>query len=244
MAILRGLGGTIAAATSRALDLALPASCAGCGREGEPLCAACARGLDARLELPGGTPIGMPVDLPAPLLQLEWCAPFAGAVRAALHDLKYKGERRLARPLGLAVARRWQRVGEGATLVVPVPVHAERERRRGYDQAALIAEVAAEALGLSYVRALVRERATIAQFELGRQDRAANVDGAFRIRLESPRAPAALRAPRSARSPVVGGWVLLIDDVVTTGATLAACATALERAGAIGVSAITVARER
>ena len=122
----------------------------------------------------------MPADLPAPLLQLEWCAPFAGPVRAALHDLKYAGERRLARPLGQAVARRWRRVGEGATLVVPVPVHAERERRRGYDQAALIAAVAAAELGLPCVRALERERATTAQFELGREDRAANVAGAFR----------------------------------------------------------------
>ena len=194
--------------------------------------------LDARLELPGGAPIGMPVDLPAPLLQLEWCAPFAGPVRAALHDLKYAGERRLARPLGLAVARRWRRVGEGATLVVPVPVHAERERRRGYDQAALIAAVAAANLGLPCVRALERERATTAQFELGREDRAANVAGAFRLP-----APARLSGCGFDGS-VAGAWVLLVDDVVTTGSTLAACAVALERAGAVGVSAITVARER
>lgn len=236
------LGGAISAATSRVLDLALPATCAGCGREGEPLCDACARALDARLEQPGGVPIGIPVDLPAPLLQLDWCAPFAGAVRAALHDLKYRGERRLARPLGLAVARRWQRVGEGAKLVVPVPVHAARERRRGYDQAALIAEVAAAELGLPYVRALERERATRAQFELGRDARAANVEGAFRVRGTGDRQTPG--APGRTGSPVVGRWILLIDDVVTTGATLAACATALECAGAIGVSAVTVARER
>ena len=246
MPILGGLGGAISAATSRALDLALPASCSGCGREGEPLCPTCVRALDARLELPGGAPIGMPVDLPAPLLQLEWCAPFAGPVRAALHDLKYRGERRLARPLGLAVARRWRRVGEGATLVVPVPVHADRERRRGYDQAALIAEVAAADLHLPYARALERERATTAQFELGREDRAANVEGAFRIRGLAPRSAAHDGGPGAAgtSTPLAGRWVLLIDDVVTTGATLAACAMALERAGAIGVSAITVARER
>lgn len=230
MQLSRALGGAISAAASHALDLALPARCSGCGREGEPLCRPCARALDARLELPGGVPIGMPVELPAPLLQLEWCAPFAGPVRAALHDLKYRGERRLARPLGLAVARRWGRVGVGASVVVPVPVHAERERRRGYDQAALIAEVAATALGVPQRRALERERATTAQFELGRADRAANVAGAFRV--------------RPAGGQVAGHWVLLVDDVVTTGATLAACATVLVHAGAIGVSAITVARER
>ncbi|MEA2611670.1 MAG: hypothetical protein QOG32_1396, partial [Chloroflexota bacterium] len=114
--------------TGATLDLAFPPVCSGCGREGATLCAACLPALDARLALAGGTPIGLPADLPVPLLQLEWCAPFAGPVRAALHDLKYAGERRLAEPLGAAVARRWARVGIGAEVLVPVPVHAERER--------------------------------------------------------------------------------------------------------------------
>lgn len=226
---------TLRRLTGAALDLAFPAACSGCGREGEPLCAACLPALDARLALPGGTPIGLPAELPAPLLQLDWCAPFAGPVRAALHDLKYAGERRLAVPVGDALARRWARVGTGAEVIVPVPVHAERERRRGYDQAALIADVAGERLGLPVVRALERHRATVAQFELGRDERAANVDGAFQVR-----ASLGAGAARSA----AGRWVLLIDDVVTTGATLAACAFALERAGALAVSAIAVARER
>lgn len=216
------------------LDIAFPATCAGCGREGDPLCAACLPALDARLELPGGTPLGLPADLPAPLLQLEWCAPFAGPVREALHQLKYASERRLAEPLGAAVARRWARVGVGATVVVPVPVHADRERQRGYDQATLIATVAARHLDLPVDRALERGRATVAQFELGRDERAANVAGAFRLRVTEPEAARA----------VAGRWVLLVDDVVTTGATLAACATALRTAGAAAVSAIAVARER
>ena len=230
MAIIRALK----TAASTALDLAFPAACSGCGREGEPLCSACLPALDARLRLPGGTPIGLPADLPVPLLQLEWCAPFGGAVRSALHDLKYAGERRLARPLGQAVARRWRSVGVGATLVVPVPVHAERERHRGYDQAALIAAVVAAELGLPFVRGLERGRATIAQFELDRADRAENVAGAFRLR----------RPESEAVGAISGRWVLLVDDVVTTGATLAACAAALAAAGAMAVSAITVARER
>jgi ComF family protein len=220
--------------TGAALDLAFPAACSGCGREGSPLCATCRPALDARLTLPGGTPIGLPADLPLPLLQLEWCAPFAGAVRSALHDLKYAGERRLAAPLGEALARRWARVGTGAMLIVPVPVHAERERRRGYDQAALIAEAAGEHLGLPVLRALERGRATVAQFELGRDERAANVADAFRLRTSE----------RHAGRAVAGRWILLVDDVVTTGATLAACGVALERAGALAVSAIAVAHER
>jgi len=95
--------------------------------------------------------------------------------------------------------------------------------------------VAGGSLAFPVVRALERQRATVAQFELGRDERAANVDGAFQVR-------ASLRA--GAAGSVAGRWVLLVDDVVTTGATLAACAFALERAGAYAVSAITVARER
>jgi predicted amidophosphoribosyltransferase len=119
-------------------------------------------------------------------------------------------------------------------VVVPVPVHAHRERQRGYDQAALIAAVAATQLGLPLARALERGRATVAQFELGRDQRAANVAGAFRPRSRDP----------AAARQVAGRWVLLVDDVVTTGATLAACGEALERMGAIAVSAVAVARER
>jgi ComF family protein len=226
--------GPLGRLTTGILDLALPPSCAGCGREGAPLCAGCLPALDARAGLPGGTPIGLPADIPVPLLQLEWCAPYAGPVRAALHELKYAGEQRLAVPLGGAVARRWSAVGVGAEVVVPVPVHADRERRRGYDQAALIAAVTAERLRLPAVRALERGRATIAQFELGRDERASNVAGAFRLRVADPMAGVA----------IAGRWVLLVDDVVTTGATLAACGSALIAAGALAVSAIAVARER
>jgi predicted amidophosphoribosyltransferase len=131
---------------ARLLDAAFPAVCAGCGVEGAPLCPDCLPALSVRRGTPPGVPLGLPSTVPLPLLQLEWCAPFAGVVRSALHALKYAGERRLAAPLGSAIASRWAEAGVGGDLLVPVPIHAERRRRRGYDQAVLLADAAAASL--------------------------------------------------------------------------------------------------
>jgi ComF family protein len=215
----------------RALDLALPARCAGCGREGPALCAECAPAFEVRLGAEPGVPIGLPADIPAPLLQLEWCAPFTGTTRRALHALKYEGERRIAPFIGAAIARRWARAGAGGDLLVPVPASPDRVRERGYDQAALIAAEAARALRMQVLHALERTRSTTAQFDLDRLERTTNLAGAFLV-------------PALARPHVAGRWIVLVDDVVTTGATLAACAAALLEQGAAAVSAIAGARER
>jgi ComF family protein len=167
-----------------------------------------------------------------PLAQLEWCAPFTGPVRASLHRLKYAGEKRLAAPLAGALAARWGAAGRGGDLLVPVPVHRTRAKQRGYDQAVLLAESLSERLGLPCRAILERTRATSPQFELGRRARRSNVRGAF-----------ALRRPADG-AQVQGRWIVLVDDVVTTGSTLVACAEALYTAGAVAVSAMTVARER
>jgi ComF family protein len=215
------------------LDLALPPACAGCGLEGDLFCARCRPALESRLERPGGVEVGLPAEIPRPLLQLEWCSPFTGPVRAALHALKYAGEQRLAEPLGGALATRWRHGGAGGDLIVPVPIHANRRRERGFDQAVLLARVAARHLELPCAQVLERSRATARQFDLDRRARTGNVAGAFEL-------------ARGARSdePLAGRWVILVDDVVTTGSTLVACAEPLLAAGAIGVSALTVARER
>jgi ComF family protein len=220
---------SIGSVVDRALDLALPGECAGCRREGAALCRECLPALDVRLQAEPGVPMGLPADLPAPLLQLEWCAPFTGVTRRALHALKYDGERRLAPALGAAVARRWKRAGVAGDALVPVPASPDRVRERGYDQAALIASEAARRLYLPMLRVLERTRTTTAQFDLDRAGRASNLGGAFRT---------------VDGAPVAGRWLVVVDDIVTTGATLAACAAALLDAGALAVSAIAVARER
>src|SRR5207253_546908 len=143
----------------------------------------------------------LPSDMPEPLVQLEWCAPFTGIVRRALHELKYGGERRLARPLGVAIARRWRATGAGGDVIVHVPVHSDRRRERGFDQAEAIAAVAAAELGLPHAAALVRVRATTAQFELGRRRRETNVAGAFAVRDEG-----------RIRAAIQGRWAVLVDD--------------------------------
>jgi ComF family protein len=213
------------------LDLLLPPACPGCGREGAPICADCHRPLGRRLDEPPGQPIGMPVELPEGLVQLEWCAAYTGVARVALHALKYDGERRLVGPLGSLLATRWRRAGVGADLVTWVPVHDARRRDRGFDQAELLARETAGLLGLPARGLLERRRTTAAQHALGRGARRINVGGVFGV-------------SRQAEPLVDGRWILVIDDVVTTGATLAAAAQALYAASALAVSGLAVARER
>lgn len=213
------------------LDLLLPPRCPGCGLEGAVLCHRCQLPLHRRLDEPPGAPLGMPVTMPPGLVQLEWCAMYSGPVRSALHALKYRGERRLGGPLGEALASRWQRVGRGGELITWVPVHRSRRQERGFDQAEVLARRMAAQLGLPAERCLDRHQHTLAQHSLGQQARTGNTAGAFAV------------VP-TARERVAGRWLVLVDDIMTTGATLAGCAGALEVAGAAAVSAITVARDR
>jgi len=154
-------------------------------------------------------------------------APYAGLAREALHAFKFHGRRALAAPLGDLIVEGW-----GAALprdldaVVPVPLAPARERARGFNQAALLAERIAPALGCPVRRRwLTRARLTVPQSELGAEARRANVRGAFRA------APAA-----------AGHHVVVVDDVLTTGATAAECARALRAAGARAVGVLVVAR--
>ncbi len=211
------------------LDLLLPATCPGCGLEGVALCSDCRRIMGRRMDEPAAAPIGLAVDMPAGIAQLEWCCAYTGPARAALHALKYDGELRLVEPLAELMAERWRRAGTGGDRLTFVPVHAQRKRERGFDQAELLARAVGHKLGLPVSSALERAEQTAAQHKLGRSARAANVGHAFTV---------------AQRGDLRGAWVLVVDDVVTTGATLAACARALYAAGAGAVSGLALARER
>ena len=213
------------------LDLLLPPRCAGCGLEGTALCQRCQAPLRRRLGEPPGRPMGLPAALPHDVLQLEWCAAYSGPVREALHALKYRGDRRLCRPLAGALAERWHDVGHGGELLTWVPVHATRRRERGFDQAEELARAMAAELGLPAVSSLQRRQRTAAQHALDRDQRMRNIGAAFGV-------------PDEARGAVAGRWLVVVDDIVTTGTTLGGCAAALLTAGAAAVSAATVARDR
>lgn len=121
-------------------------------------------------------------------------------------------------------------VVEERTALVPVPLASSRERERGYNQSALIAEALAARWKIPlWDDSLVRARVTRTQTELTPGERLSNVAGAFRVR-------------DSALTKIAGAHIVLVDDVVTTGATLAACASALFEAGSRIISYVTFGR--
>jgi ComF family protein len=147
-----------------------------------------------------------------------------------VHQLKYGGWRALAAPM----AERMRQVmlpvelQTEVSMVVPVPTTAARRRARGYNQAELIARAYARSAGLQCVTGLQRSGRTGSQTALQPLERAANVAGAFQLAQTSP--------------PLTAAHVLLIDDVLTTGATSTECAQALVAGGARCVSVLTFAR--
>jgi ComF family protein len=154
---------------------------------------------------------------------------YHGPMRRALSRLKYGGAARLARPLADSAAPMLQDllVLADVTALVPVPVHADRLRQRGYNQAALLAGQLAGAVGLPVAEVLVRRRPTTQQHRLDRVARLRNLRGAFVL------APGR-RLPST---------VILVDDILTTAATLEACASVLRAAGAERVLGFAIARE-
>ncbi len=191
------------------LDLVFPPVCVHCERVGSLLCPHCVAAIRpaAPRTLPGIDGI--------------WLAgQYEEAIRDAVHALKYHGQTRLGPVLGDLLADAFAGAVPEVDLVVGVPLSEQRLRERGYNQAKLIAQRISERLAIpEEPTALRRIKQTQSQVELNADERRRNVAGAF-----------------AADPPVVRGKsVLVIDDVLTTGATMTACMTALRAAGAVHV---------
>lgn len=216
----------------------LPETCTLCGAAtpGALLCAPCAEAL------PGNAPACPGCALPSPLgLPCAAClhrprafdAAFAAfvlvsPVQQGIHALKYRAQFAQGQLLGRAFARRWQTSGGSPpTLLIPVPLHWRRQWWRGYNQSLLLAQVIGRELHLAVdATAAVRPRATADQIGQTAIERRRNLKGAFVV---SPR--------------VAGQHLALIDDVMTTGATLEELARACKAAGAARVEAWAIARQ-
>ena len=239
-----------------ALDLVFPPFCPVCaerlgpGRR-DPLCGACWSALE-RLTPPCCRLCGLPFGVfpggaddetsdaggrlcgPCRRRRPAWAYARAAArygdhVRDALHAFKFGGRRALAGPLGALMAELGPALPLAAVdVLVPVPLHPRRLRERGFNQSWLLARRLAAAWGVTARSdVLARRVATAAQTDLGAEARRLNVRGAFVV-----------RRPEL----VAGRHVLLVDDILTTGATAAECALALRAGGAATVGVVTVAR--
>src|SRR5262249_60806067 len=154
-------------------------------------------------------------------------ARYEGPLRDALHAFKFEKRRALARPLAdLVLEQCGDDLAADVDALVPVPLGQARERERGFNQARLIAERLAASLDRHVEPGwLTRVRPTASQSDLGAEERRANVRGAF-----------------AATANVAGRHVVVVDDVLTTGATAAECCRALRQAGARAVGVLSVAR--
>lgn len=213
----------------------LPPRCAGCGTLGARWCEACIQAClrigEDECSLCGKRKLidGKPHECARKkyLASADAWARYQDPLRKAIRRLKYSHDIGLGDALArhlvdLAISHQIQ-----ADLVVPVPLGQKRLRERGYNQAALLARAVSLALGLPYKPGAVsRNRETASQVGLSLEARQRNVDGAFMAKT----------------SIVLGKRILLVDDVLTTGATLEATSQALMQAGARRVAAVVVSR--
>lgn len=213
------------------LDVLLPPTCAACGAQGWPLCSACTAEVGVvtppwceRCGRPWEEPLRSCRDCPPPAIDVSR-APFRyeGPVARAVRGMKFSGWHALGSHFAGAMAEVACDL-RPVDAVTWVPLSRRRLRRRGFDQAEVLARAVGQRLDLPVVRFLVRTRDTQAQARKGGAERRRALDGAFAVSGDPP--------PR----------VILVDDVLTTGATASVCAVVLRRAGAKRVALLTAAR--
>ena len=221
---------------SRGLGLLFPLSCLVCGREGRFVCEGCVDDLPV-LEKPY-CPICARPGAKSTCHSCHASPPRYDAIRAgylsegaardAVHGLKYRGVRAYAPHMAELLAARAGAYALSADVSVPVPLHKRRERSRGYNQSALLAGELSKHTGMPVEPGLLtRNRDTRPQVDLTSEgERRDNVEGAF-----------------TSTPAVDGRRVLLMDDVVTTGATMSVCAAALKAMGAQAVWGLAFARQ-
>ncbi len=219
------------------LDLLFPLKCIGCGIEGELICSSCQKDLP-RLKPPYCSVCGLPlretischkcVNWPLKIDGIRSLFLHDTLARDAVHSLKYNNLKSLAKPMAQLMAEYLESTQLLADVLLAVPAHPKRLRKRGYNQAHLLAKELGKLTGLPLLHdQLARITNTKSQVSLGAEERRANVSGAFKCEGQ------AFTSKR----------VMLIDDVCTTGATLNACAIALKEAGADSVWGLTFSRE-
>jgi ComF family protein len=245
LAPLKRAASVARAVLGTALDLALPRLCPACREpvEGKALCPACWSKLSF-ITRPYCERLGIPfVYDPGPgMLSMEAIADppayhraraavrFDEVSRALVHALKYGDRLDLSPMMGRWIYHAGRELLAGADALVPVPLHWRRLWARRFNQSAMLAaEISAQSGVPVDTGTLKRVKATVQQVGLSRAERAANVQGAFRV-------------PKECRAAVAGRRLVLIDDVLTSGATLDGCARALLRAGAANVDALIFAR--
>lgn len=157
------------------------------------------------------------------------CMKYGLYERRLIFDLKYDGRTYVARAIGNIMADRLAAHGGGFDYIVPVPVHRDRERARGFNQAEKMARHLSGRIGVPVLpRAVIRHKNTTAQRSLSAEDRYFNLEGAFSLN------------PGDAER-IKGSRILLLDDVYTTGATAHRCGAVLKEGGAARVDFIALA---
>lgn len=166
-----------------------------------------------------------------PHLGIHSVSVYDGALKEAIHRFKFNGRKRLAEPLGMLMVHYLSSAPtlnlEEIDLIVPVPLHRKRLRERGFNQAEMLANVISRYHGKPVQNVLERHKNTHAQFDLDREERFTNIIDAFRVKNGEK---------------MLNKRTLLLDDIYTTGATIAECARTLKQAGAKRVEVLTLSR--